>query len=169
MNFEMEKNKFNNLIKNPLRNIINVSKSELETLKTLFPYCEIVHNLILLKAHQENDINFTNILSVTSIYSSNRQALFHLLNQESPTKVKTSSTYHDFTTWLKSSSKKQTKIIKKSFEDNDFLTTETLAEIYVEQGHYQRAIQAYKILSLKYPKKSGFFANRINEIKNKIS
>mgnify|MGYP001282210426 CR=1 FL=1 len=69
-------------------------------------------------------INFTNILSFTSIYSSNRQALFHLLNQESPTKVKTSSTYHDFTTWLKSSSKKQTKVIKKSFEDNDFLTNQ---------------------------------------------
>ena len=165
----MKKNKFNKLIKNPLHNIINVSKNELETLKTLFPYCEIVHNLILLKAHQENDINFTNILSVTSIYSSNRQALYNLLSQQNPTKIETSNTYHDFTTWLKSSSKKQTKIIKKSFEDNDFLTTETLAEIYVEQGHYHRAIQAYKILSLKYPKKSGFFANRINEIKNKIS
>ena len=165
----MEKKKFNNLITNPLQNILNVSKSELETLRSLFPYCEIIHNLILLKAHQEDDINFSNILSVTSIYSSNRQALFYLLNQQIPTQFKTSSTYHDFTTWLKSSSKKQTKIIKKSFEDNDFLTTETLAEIYVEQGHYQRAIQAYKILSLKYPKKSVFFANRINEIKNKIS
>ena len=58
---------------------------------------------------------------------------------------------------------------KKSVEHNDTLTTETLAEIYVEQGHYQRAIQAYEILCLKYPKKSGFFANRIEEIKNKLN
>ena len=58
--------------------------------------------------------------------------------------------------------------VKTSIEDNDDLTTETLAKIYIDQGHYERAIQAYKILCLKYPKKSGFFANQIKIIKSKI-
>jgi len=45
--------------------------------------------------------------------------------------------------------------------DKDELMTETLAKVYLEQRKYKKAIQAYKILSLKYPEKSGFFADRI--------
>lgn len=44
------------------------------------------------------------------------------------------------------------------------LMTETLAQIYTEQKKYDKAVRAYKILSLKYPEKSIFFADRINEI-----
>ncbi|WP_281846918.1 hypothetical protein [Olleya namhaensis] len=44
------------------------------------------------------------------------------------------------------------------------LMTETLARIYVEQKNYKKAIQSYKILSLKYPEKSGFFADQIKAI-----
>ncbi len=45
------------------------------------------------------------------------------------------------------------------------LMTETLAKVYLEQKKYKKAIQAYKILSLKYPEKSGFFADRIKAVK----
>lgn len=51
------------------------------------------------------------------------------------------------------------------YEDKSFLMTETLAKVYLEQKKYQRAIQAYEILILKYPEKSSFFADRIKEIK----
>ncbi len=44
------------------------------------------------------------------------------------------------------------------------LMTETLARIYVEQKNFKKAIQSYKILSLKYPEKSSFFANQIKAI-----
>lgn len=43
--------------------------------------------------------------------------------------------------------------------------TETLARIYTEQKKYNNAIKAYEILSLKFPKKSSFFANQIKELK----
>ena len=50
--------------------------------------------------------------------------------------------------------------------DNSSLMTETLARVYLEQKKYQKAIQAYEILILKYPEKSSFFADRILDIKN---
>ncbi|BCY28281.1 tetratricopeptide repeat protein [Flavobacterium okayamense] len=55
--------------------------------------------------------------------------------------------------------------IAKSAEEPTHLMTETLAKIYLEQKKYQRAIQAYEILILKYPEKSSFFADRIENIK----
>ena len=51
-------------------------------------------------------------------------------------------------------------------EDKSYLMTETLAKVYLEQKKYQKAIQAYEILILKYPEKSSFFADRISDIKN---
>jgi hypothetical protein len=45
------------------------------------------------------------------------------------------------------------------------LVTETLARVYIKQGHFKKAIQAYEILRLKYPEKSSFFASRISDIK----
>lgn len=54
----------------------------------------------------------------------------------------------------------------KSIEEPTHLMTETLAKVFLEQKKYHKAIQAYEILILKYPEKSSFFADRINEIKN---
>jgi len=56
-------------------------------------------------------------------------------------------------------------IAKQSVTENDSVMTETLAKIYVAQKKYTRAIKAYRILSLKYPEKSVFFANQIRAIK----
>jgi hypothetical protein len=47
----------------------------------------------------------------------------------------------------------------------DGLMTETLARIYLEQKNYEKAIESYQILSLKYPEKSGFFADQIKAVK----
>ena len=48
--------------------------------------------------------------------------------------------------------------------DKNELMTETLARVYLEQKQYKKAIQAFKILSLKYPEKSSFFADRIRAV-----
>jgi tetratricopeptide (TPR) repeat protein len=57
-------------------------------------------------------------------------------------------------------------IFEPSNADNSYIMTETLARVYLEQKKYQKAIQAYEILILKYPEKSSFFADRILDIKN---
>ncbi|PDH47191.1 MAG: hypothetical protein CND86_03915 [Bacteroidetes bacterium MED-G21] len=53
----------------------------------------------------------------------------------------------------------------QSLTENNNLMTETLAKVYLEQGHLEKAITAYEILSLKYPQKSSLFANQIKAIK----
>jgi tetratricopeptide (TPR) repeat protein len=58
-----------------------------------------------------------------------------------------------------------TVIFDLNAADNSYLMTETLARVYLEQKKYQKAIQAYEILILKYPEKSSFFADRISDIK----
>jgi hypothetical protein len=50
-----------------------------------------------------------------------------------------------------------------TFDKNELMTA-TLAKVYLEQKKYKKAIQAYKILSLKYPEKSSFFADRIKAV-----
>lgn len=56
---------------------------------------------------------------------------------------------------------------KKSVEDQMTFVTETLARVYLEQEHYEKAKLAYQQLSLKYPEKSSFFAGQI-ELINKL-
>ncbi|MGQ1928441.1 hypothetical protein [Ornithobacterium rhinotracheale] len=60
---------------------------------------------------------------------------------------------------------KPSPIKLKQDQNMSHLMTETLAKIYVEQKKYDKAITAYNILRLKYPEKSGFFADQINLIK----
>lgn len=66
---------------------------------------------------------------------------------------------------IKKEYKPDLEIIPES-KIKDDLITETLAKIYIDQKKYNKAIKAYNILSLKYPKKSSFFADQIERIKN---
>ena len=56
---------------------------------------------------------------------------------------------------------------KNSLKDNHEMNTETLAEIYVKQGNYPKAIEIYEQLMLSNPEKKLFFASRIKYIKLK--
>ncbi len=59
------------------------------------------------------------------------------------------------------------ELARKSVEMDDELVTETLANIYEEQGKTDKAIRTYARLSLKFPEKSLFFAARIKALKSK--
>ncbi len=56
---------------------------------------------------------------------------------------------------------------KQSIVDRENIVSETLAEIYLKQGHIDKAIQVFEKLSLKYPEKSSYFAALIKEAKQK--
>lgn len=58
-------------------------------------------------------------------------------------------------------------IARKSVIEHDDLATETLAQIYAEQGHLQRAIKIYQQLILKFPEKSRYFAAQIKNLEKK--
>lgn len=60
-----------------------------------------------------------------------------------------------------------TKKAKESLNEETLPVSETLAKIYALQGNYTKAIEAYEQLSLKIPEKKTFFANLIQELKNK--
>ena len=59
---------------------------------------------------------------------------------------------------------KKVNLAEDSLAAPEALMTETLARVYLEQKNYKKAIQAYKILILKNPEKSGFFADQIRAI-----
>lgn len=57
-----------------------------------------------------------------------------------------------------------------SISKEDGLVSETLAEIHIKQGKYDKAIEMYRKLSLRNPQKSAYFAGKIEEtLKDKQS
>ena len=56
--------------------------------------------------------------------------------------------------------------IEDNFSNQAGYMTETLAKLYLNQKNYEKAIQSYKILILKFPEKNSYFADQIKKIKS---
>jgi tetratricopeptide (TPR) repeat protein len=59
----------------------------------------------------------------------------------------------------------QQEAVNSSFDEEDFLVTETLAKIHTDQGNLEKAAEIYKKLILKFPEKSSYFAALIQDLK----
>lgn len=58
---------------------------------------------------------------------------------------------------------------ESSLEEDPNIVSETLANIYADQGCYEKAIQMFEILKLHFPEKSCYFAARIESLQNQAS
>jgi len=58
--------------------------------------------------------------------------------------------------------------ISDSLREDEDLATETLARIYLEQGYLRKALSVFRILILKYPEKSSYFAAQIQKLEQEL-
>lgn len=59
-------------------------------------------------------------------------------------------------------------VAQNSITDQEEIVSETLAGIYIKQGHKEKAISVYRKLCLKYPEKSVYFAGLIEALKKEV-
>ena len=139
-----------------------------------------------LDFHTNESRSFTEWLNITNFKPIQRPIVEPVIKQEAHTATQTKSQNQNFK--LESALEKKLDIIDKFISSypkispikqvapsinlaqtklvqNDSLMTETLARIYLEQKNYDKAIQSYRILILKYPEKSSFFADQIKAVK----
>ena len=168
---------------------------ELKKILNSYPYFQSVsaHLLKTLKIQEKE--SFNELLPRTALLSYNRKTLRDWLysSEEIDPPDNSKVEKYSFLDWFDIINDDITKVEKKLDLINEFiknspkiefskeekseneiiintkikdeLITETLAKIYVTQKKFNKAIKAYDILSLKYPKKSSFFADQINYIK----
>jgi len=102
------------------------------------------------------------------------------LSEEIKANDKLGNQLKTFTAWLKTMrntngnrlpettviDKKVEQLAEKSNEEDEIIT-ESMGEVYMQQGKYEQAEEIFKKLSLLYPTKSVYFANKFELLKDK--
>ena len=189
----METDKFYNLLNNQsLLNV--ETASDLKDLTKKYPWFQLGWMLYLKNLKFIESPEYHTELKKVAVLVNDRKLLFNFLDfdsQRKSSKTELENSLQDFNesengngnplidNFLKnkpgrirrnsdgegtSVSENRIDIAEKSDTENDELITETLAAIYLQQKNYEKALSAYKKLSLKYPEKSIYFATQIEEI-----
>jgi len=191
----VSKKSFNEILNNFDPND-SVSSSYLKEILNSYPFFQLASAYYLKSLKKQGKETFEKLLPKTAILTHNRSVLRKWIfsEEESKNDISNNITKHSFLDWfdvinddkenvdekidliarfIKNSPKiifdkefKSEKNLMVESKMKDELVTETLAKIYISQEKYKKAIKAYEILSLKYPKKSSLFADQIKSIKN---
>ncbi len=160
-----------------LQNDENLAKLDIFLKKHSFHSTALIARLIILK--NIGSVRYISELRKCALYVQSRKKLFKILiKNKTKVFVEPHQNFNQKLTileWIEKIEEKKenpsffsaTETAKKSLSENDDFITETLAKIYKEQGHFDKAINAFEKLILKFPEKKTLFATRINEI-NKI-
>ena len=158
-----------------LQNDENLAKLDIFLKKHSFHSTALIARLIILK--NIGSVRYISELRKCALYVQSRKKLFKILiKNKTKVFVEPHQNFNQKLTileWIEKIEEKKenpsffsaTETAKKSLSENDDFITETLAKIYKEQGHFDKAINAFEKLILKFPEKKTLFANQINEIK----
>ena len=158
-----------------LQNDENLAKLDIFLKKHSFHSTALIARLIILK--NIGSVRYISELRKCALYVQSRKKLFKILTKnKTKVFVEPHQNFNQKLTileWIEKIEEKKenpsffsaTETAKKSLSENDDFITETLAKIYKEQGHFDKAINAFEKLILKFPEKNTLFASQINEIK----
>jgi len=128
----------------------------------------------LLTENKDEELSFQPLYTVDYFASQGIQ-----VSEETSSGDKLTTQLKSFTEWLKSMKKVHTEKLQGNNDESDKIiqtiaetsntngnvVTEAMAEVLIKQGKIESAIEMYNKLSLKNPTKSGYFADKIQSLK----
>ena len=108
--------------------------------------------------------NFNTPVSEYQLEKEQKEIIFSNNDKQSELIDRFIETNPSIKTLSQNTGKSQPSSSSKEKELSNNLITDTLAKIYIQQKHYEKAIDAYNKLILKFPEKNAYFASQIEKI-----